>query len=256
MYTVSYWRLAIDFLATAKKPEISQPFDPVHLTHVGFNSSTGEFTGLPKEWQQLLQESGISRLEQERNPQAVMEIVKFYQEGRGEYDKMGNMGVISAPTFEEPQVDEGAPSGFKGFTNPVRLSYLPSASFYRFTPGGNRTCQERWTNQTLKCEYLFPPLIASPSATTTTSQETLFRAVTFEHSDIRIPNTPISSTVQFSIPRRRCCCTSFSRSFYLDSNTSSSSIRYACSAIDGKPFGISWRWTYWAYHAISKHVYS
>ncbi|KZS90752.1 PBD-domain-containing protein, partial [Sistotremastrum niveocremeum HHB9708] len=71
-----------DFLTTPKRPEISTPYDPVHLTHVGFNSSTGEFTGLPKEWQQLLQESGISRLEQERNPQAVMDIVKFYQEGR------------------------------------------------------------------------------------------------------------------------------------------------------------------------------
>ena len=79
-----------EFLNTTKRPEISTPYDPVHLTHVGFNSSTGEFTGLPKEWQQLLQESGISRLEQEKNPQAVMEIVKFYQEGHGDvWDKMG-----------------------------------------------------------------------------------------------------------------------------------------------------------------------
>ncbi|KAG8794269.1 signal transducing kinase of the PAK [Serendipita sp. 398] len=30
---------------TQKKPEISIPYDPVHLMHVGFNSSTGEFTG-------------------------------------------------------------------------------------------------------------------------------------------------------------------------------------------------------------------
>jgi p21-activated kinase 1 len=58
--------------SSSKRPEISTPYDPVHLTHVGFNTSTGEFTGLPKEWQQLLQESGISRQEQERNPQAVM----------------------------------------------------------------------------------------------------------------------------------------------------------------------------------------
>lgn len=75
-----------------KRPEISTPYDPVHLTHVGFNSSTGEFTGLPKEWQQLLQESGISRLEQERNPQAVMDIVKFYQDTmQGGSDKLGAM---------------------------------------------------------------------------------------------------------------------------------------------------------------------
>ncbi|KAL0064384.1 hypothetical protein AAF712_008684 [Marasmius tenuissimus] len=80
---------------TSKRPEISTPYDPVHLTHVGFNSSTGEFTGLPKEWQQLLQESGISKQEQEKNPQAVMEIVKFYQEGHG--DPWGKLGAMGGP---------------------------------------------------------------------------------------------------------------------------------------------------------------
>ncbi|PPQ98245.1 hypothetical protein CVT26_003416 [Gymnopilus dilepis] len=90
--------LMSDMFNTTKRPEISTPYDPVHLTHVGFNSSTGEFTGLPKEWQQLLQESGISRQEQEKNPQAVMEIVKFYQEGHTDpWDKLGNVG---GPTQE------------------------------------------------------------------------------------------------------------------------------------------------------------
>ncbi|KAF5383508.1 hypothetical protein D9615_003618 [Tricholomella constricta] len=90
----------------SKRPEISTPYDPVHLTHVGFNSSTGEFTGLPKEWQQLLQESGISRSEQEKNPQAVMEIVKFYQEGhRDVWDKLGAMGGGTESTFA-PKFDE------------------------------------------------------------------------------------------------------------------------------------------------------
>jgi p21-activated kinase 1 len=49
--------------------------------HVGSKSSTGEFPGMPKEWKQLLQESGITRLEQEKNPRAPMEVGKFYQEG-------------------------------------------------------------------------------------------------------------------------------------------------------------------------------
>ena len=88
-----------DFLSSNKPVAISTPYDPVHLTHVGFNSSTGEFTGLPKEWQQLLQESGISRMEQEKNPQAVMEIVKFYQEGGG--DVWDKMGTVSAPPRDD-----------------------------------------------------------------------------------------------------------------------------------------------------------
>jgi p21-activated kinase 1 len=97
-----------------KRPEISTPYDPVHLTHVGFNSSTGEFTGLPKEWQQLLQESGISRSDQEKNPQAVMEIVKFYQEGRGDvWDKLGAMGGPADPSYRASNIDDS-------LQNPVR----------------------------------------------------------------------------------------------------------------------------------------
>lgn len=105
-----------------KRPEISTPYDPVHLTHVGFNSSTGEFTGLPKEWQQLLQESGISRSEQEKNPQAVMEIVKFYQEGVGDvWDKLGNVGGSQDYNFLTTKIEDS-------FQNPVRFSY-PSLVF-------------------------------------------------------------------------------------------------------------------------------
>ncbi|KAI5477997.1 hypothetical protein MNV49_005689 [Pseudohyphozyma bogoriensis] len=64
---------------SSKKVEIGTPFDPVHLTHVGFNPDSGEFTGLPKEWQQLLQDSGVSKEEQAAHPQAIVDIVAFYQ---------------------------------------------------------------------------------------------------------------------------------------------------------------------------------
>ncbi|KAI0286002.1 kinase-like domain-containing protein [Russula aff. rugulosa BPL654] len=83
-----------DFLKSHKRPEISTAYDPAHLTHVDFNSSTGKFTGLPGEWQQLLQDSGVSKSDQEKNPLAVMEIVKFYQEGGGDvWNKMGRAPV-------------------------------------------------------------------------------------------------------------------------------------------------------------------
>lgn len=88
-----------DVFSQQKKIEISTPYDPVHLTHVGFNSDTGEFTGLPKEWQQLLQSSGISKEDQAKNPQAVMDIVAFYQDATQNSDddavwkKMGGAGA-------------------------------------------------------------------------------------------------------------------------------------------------------------------
>ncbi|GAA94775.1 uncharacterized protein L969DRAFT_54952 [Mixia osmundae IAM 14324] len=69
-----------DMVANQRRMEISTPYDPVHLTHVGFNFDTGEFIGLPKEWQKLLQDSGISQQEQEANPQAIVDVVAFYQD--------------------------------------------------------------------------------------------------------------------------------------------------------------------------------
>ena len=112
----------MSFMSSTKRPEISTPYDPVHLTHVGFNASTGEFTGLPREWQQLLQDSGISRSEQEKNPQAVMEIVKFYQEGRAEqgnnvWDKMGAVKPQQALSSSPPPLQP-----------PKKASTVPVAS--------------------------------------------------------------------------------------------------------------------------------
>ncbi|KAK0527281.1 hypothetical protein OC842_004923 [Tilletia horrida] len=92
-----------DVFSQQKKIEISHPYDPVHLTHVGFNSDTGEFTGLPREWQQLLQDSGISKQDQEANPQAVMDIVAFYQETNGAGMGMG-MGLGAAPGAEDDSI--------------------------------------------------------------------------------------------------------------------------------------------------------
>ncbi|EJD07244.1 uncharacterized protein FOMMEDRAFT_100401 [Fomitiporia mediterranea MF3/22] len=105
----------MNFMSSTKRPEISTPYDPVHLTHVGFNASTGEFTGLPREWQQLLQDSGISRSEQEKNPQAVMEIVKFYQEGRAEqgnnvWDKMGAVKPVAQLAVSPPPAPKKVPT--------------------------------------------------------------------------------------------------------------------------------------------------
>ncbi|KAL0580705.1 hypothetical protein ABG067_008524, partial [Albugo candida] len=59
--------------------DISTPYNTVHVFHGGFDSNTGEFTGLPKEWTNLLTQSGITRQEQENNPQAVIDAIEFFQ---------------------------------------------------------------------------------------------------------------------------------------------------------------------------------
>ncbi|KAI8808029.1 kinase-like domain-containing protein [Cladochytrium replicatum] len=72
--------------AQESKMEISSPYNPVHLTHVGYNQDTGEFTGLPKEWQILLAEAGITKEQQQAHPQAVLDIIGFYSAGGTKLD--------------------------------------------------------------------------------------------------------------------------------------------------------------------------
>lgn len=59
--------------------KISTPFNAKHVAHVGVDDD-GSYTGLPVEWERLLAASGITKKEQEQHPQAMMDIVAFYQD--------------------------------------------------------------------------------------------------------------------------------------------------------------------------------
>lgn len=61
--------------------EISSPYEFKHAIHVGFVQETGEFTGLPESWKILLERSGISKQEQSKNPQIVIDVLDFYTQG-------------------------------------------------------------------------------------------------------------------------------------------------------------------------------
>jgi hypothetical protein len=134
-----------DFLNSNKRPEISTPFvstpfDPVHLTRCGFNSSTREFTGLPKGWQQLLQDGGISEFDHQL---AVMEIVKFYQEGGGDiWDKMGH-----APAPGSSQSPPIPGTAYSGLSKSVDDSFVPKVSLFPHSPpydsSSGRRCRLR-----------------------------------------------------------------------------------------------------------------
>lgn len=66
--------------------KISTPFNAKHVAHVGVDDN-GLYTGLPIEWERLLSASGITKREQEQHPQAVMDIVAFYQDNTDADDK-------------------------------------------------------------------------------------------------------------------------------------------------------------------------
>ncbi|KAJ2008529.1 hypothetical protein GGI02_000441 [Coemansia sp. RSA 2322] len=96
-----------DSLSGESRSEISAPYNPIHLTHVGFNNETGEFTGLPREWSIMLREAGISKQDQEANPQAVVEVMRFYQENTKHQDDMVWKKMAA---LEQQQQQRGSPA--------------------------------------------------------------------------------------------------------------------------------------------------
>lgn len=58
---------------------ISGPTDVKREMHIGYNPKTRQFEGLPAEWKALLDNSNISREDQEQNPDTVLEVLEFHQ---------------------------------------------------------------------------------------------------------------------------------------------------------------------------------
>ncbi|ORX89503.1 Pkinase-domain-containing protein [Basidiobolus meristosporus CBS 931.73] len=63
---------------------VSNPTNFQHQFHVGFDSVTGAFTGLPDEWTRLLASSAITKEDYSKNPQAVLDVLEFYTENQKE----------------------------------------------------------------------------------------------------------------------------------------------------------------------------
>ncbi|TPX37224.1 hypothetical protein SmJEL517_g00850 [Synchytrium microbalum] len=111
--------------SSSSRREISSPYNPIHLTHVGYNVDTGEFTGLPKEWQALLTQAGISKQEQQAHPKAVIDIIGFYQETNGGVDlSEGVWNKMNNPYAKQALSKAGykSPSGSPGSTSPPETS--------------------------------------------------------------------------------------------------------------------------------------
>ncbi|CCD27401.1 STE20 family serine/threonine-protein kinase NDAI_0K02100 [Naumovozyma dairenensis CBS 421] len=81
--------------------KISTPYNAKHIHHVGVDARTGEYTGLPEEWEKLLTSSGISKKEQQQNMDTIIDIVKFYQDVS---DATGEDKLIN--TFKLPDTSD------------------------------------------------------------------------------------------------------------------------------------------------------
>ncbi|KAI9218411.1 hypothetical protein BC828DRAFT_350462 [Blastocladiella britannica] len=95
--------------AALKSLNISGPYNPVHLHHVGYNPETGEFTGLPPDWQALLMQ--FTKQEQQSHPQTVLDIIGFYQDAQKE--AQSNKTASPWTKFQYGQTSTGSPAAPK-----------------------------------------------------------------------------------------------------------------------------------------------
>ncbi|KJZ70423.1 Serine kinase MST20 [Hirsutella minnesotensis 3608] len=125
-------------VGSQKKPVISAPENPVHVTHVGYDSSTGQFTGLPKEWQRLISESGIPEKERRENPQTMVDILQFYKETTERpaedqsLDKFHHVGSPEIRQYGSPPLHPTSPAMYPAnymgsFENPRPPPPVPTA---------------------------------------------------------------------------------------------------------------------------------
>ncbi|KAL4803735.1 kinase-like domain-containing protein [Aspergillus unguis] len=98
-------------LGSPRGIKISAPENPVHVTHVGYDNQTGQFTGLPKEWQRLLQESGITQKEQEEHPQTMVDIMRFYEKNARGDDEVWHKFDHAYPQHQNSASPISQPTG-------------------------------------------------------------------------------------------------------------------------------------------------
>ncbi|KPI39389.1 Serine/threonine-protein kinase ste20 [Cyphellophora attinorum] len=104
-------------LGSPKTIKISAPENPMHMIHVGYDNQTGQFTGLPKDWQRMLSDAGVSENEQKQNPEMMVNIMETYKSNTGDQEQHVWQKFDHAKLSESPA---SSSSSYKqGGTTPI-----------------------------------------------------------------------------------------------------------------------------------------
>ncbi|KAJ9624361.1 uncharacterized protein PV06_03793 [Exophiala oligosperma] len=118
-----------NMLGSPRTIKISAPENPMHMIHVGYDNQTGQFTGLPAEWQRILSDSGISKNEQDQNPQMMMNIVETYKSNfAGGFDD----GVWQK--FDHAKLSDSPQSSSSSYQSPVATTPNIGANSAAYSP--------------------------------------------------------------------------------------------------------------------------
>lgn len=102
-----------DVYARSPLMGVSNPTNFVHQVHVGFDPTSGKFTGLPEQWHKLLTNSAITQEDYAKNPQAVLDVLEFYTDHQKR--EMEDLGMGPPARFN-------AGTGLGGLSKPIMSS--------------------------------------------------------------------------------------------------------------------------------------
>ncbi|XP_042242235.1 serine/threonine-protein kinase Pak-like [Homarus americanus] len=166
------------------KPNISYPTNFEHTIHVGFDACTGEFTptgdhsscqGMPDSWTKLLSISNISKQEQKNNPQAVLDVLNYYDASTKEHQTSKFMtvtkSVVTEDTIMRCQLSDPSPRpsyqgggvnipAYPATPSPHKISDASSGS-----PSTPETCSEVSVPEEEEEEPPPPPIATRPERT-------------------------------------------------------------------------------------------
>lgn len=77
----------------ADKSIISAPTGFEHTVHISYDPVRGEFTGIPDNWARLLREADISKSEQKNNPEAVLNVLKWFERSNNHNKEIKFMNI-------------------------------------------------------------------------------------------------------------------------------------------------------------------
>ena len=115
-------RKSVDFRDSNKRLEISAPYDPVHVQHVGIDSITGKITILPGKRQEFFPDNRIPKHDQEKDALATIEFSPGNGWGTMHYDALKvprppphtpGMAPPANPEVSEPVDDSLTSTGLR-----------------------------------------------------------------------------------------------------------------------------------------------
>lgn len=127
-------------LTTTDKSVISAPKDFEHTLHIGYDSVKGEFTGMPESWARLLREADISKSEQKKNPEAVLNVLKWFERSNHHNKEIKFMTVAQNQAAQYQASRFGKPTNSisdSTVTQSNRSSYNSSAADSNSTDNSN-----------------------------------------------------------------------------------------------------------------------